>query len=44
MKITIEQRDGWWYLTLSDEGEVVKSKTLWRLAKALTAFAKGQGL
>ena len=44
MSITIEQRDGWWYLTLSDEGEAVKYRTLWRLAKALTAFAKGQNL
>lgn len=44
MRIVIEQKEGWWYLTLSAEGEAVKYKSLWKLAKALLAYAKGQKL
>ena len=44
MKITIEKTNGKWELTFGDNKPVVKYGTLFKLAKALMQYAKGQKL
>jgi len=44
MIILIEKKEGFWFLTLSKEGEAVKYKTLLKLATALMKYARGQNL
>ena len=44
MIIKIEQDNGMWVLTLSEEGQAVKYKSLYKLASALLKWARGQGI
>ena len=43
MKIEINKRDKWWYLKLG-ANEDTKYGSLFKLAKALMAYARGQNL